>query len=85
MHIAMEQFESEHDYVVYQSNPKNRFNWLYFLPVLGVLWLLFLISAFVFQWPISSLISPILGIVMLTIFLVTAVLLFWAMAPRENR
>ena len=80
----MEPLDTEHEYVVYRSNPKNRFNWLFLIPLLGVLWLLFLFGAAAFQWSISSVISPVMGL-MLLVFLATAGLLFWAMAPRENR
>jgi hypothetical protein len=81
----MEPFDSEQEeYVVYRSDPKTRFNWLYIVPTLGVLWLLFLVASAAFQWPISSVVSPVMSF-MLLLLLITAGLLFWAMAPKENR
>lgn len=80
----MEPIDTDQEFVVYRSNPKNRFNWLYIIPTLGVLWLLFLFASAAFQWSISSLISPVMGL-MLLVFLATVCLLFWALAPKENR
>jgi uncharacterized membrane protein YGL010W len=80
----MEPLDTEQEYAVYHSNPKNRFNWLYLIPSLGVLWLLFLLGAATFQWSISSVVNPVMSL-MLLVFFVTVALLFWAMAPKENR
>lgn len=63
---------------------RARFNWLYIIPGLGTLWLLFLASAALFQWPVSGVVDPVMSI-MLVLFFVMAGLLFWALAPKANR
>jgi len=83
----MEQIDPELEYVVrepYEANPRARFNWLYVLPTLGVVWLLYLVVAAIFQLPTSGLVGPVMS-VMIVIFFVMAGLLFWAMAPKANR
>ncbi len=80
----MEPLDSDLDYVVRARNPRARFSWLYIIPILGVLWLLFLLGAAIFQWSISDLVGPVMGF-MLLFFFIVAGLLFWAFAPRENR
>jgi uncharacterized membrane protein YjdF len=79
----MEPLDSDLEYVVYQSSPKSRFNWLYIVPALGALWLLYLIGAAAFQWPISGLVNTVMGL-FIVLLIVTAALLLWAMAPKEN-
>jgi len=80
----MEPLDSDYEYVVYRSDPKTRFNWLYIIPTLGVLWLLYLFAAATFQFSVSSVVDTVMGL-MLVIFFVIAGLLFWALAPKENR
>jgi hypothetical protein len=80
----MQPFDSDLEYVTYQSNPKSRFNWLYILPGLGALWLLYLIGAAAFQWPVSGVVSTVMGL-FIVLFIVMAALFLWAMAPKENR
>ncbi len=73
------------DYVVQrQENPRARFNWLYIVPVLGSLWLLYLLLATIFQLPLSGVLDSIMSL-MIVLFFVMAGLLFWAMAPKSNR
>lgn len=80
----MEPLDSDLEYVVYQSNPKSRFNWLYVLPALGAVWLLYLMGAAAFQWPVTGVVNSVMGL-FIVLFLVMAALLLWAVAPRENR
>ena len=83
----MEPLDTDLDYSVRESrttNPRSRFNWLYVLPTLGLVWLLFLIGAAIFQWPIDAVVNPVMSL-MLVVFFVMVGLLFWAMAPKANR
>jgi len=80
----MEPLDSDHEYVVYRSDPKARFNWLYIIPTLGVLWLVYLFAAAAFQFSVANVVDTVMGL-MLVILFVLAGLLFWALAPRENR
>lgn len=83
----MEPIDTDFDYVAQRSreaNPKERFNWLYIFPTLGVLWVLYLTLAIVFQWPVTNVVGPVMSIMLLVLFAVAA-LLFWAMAPRAKR
>jgi hypothetical protein len=83
----MEPIDTDFDYVASRSretNPRGRFNWLYILPTLGVLWIVYLTLAVIFQWPLTGQLDPVMAIMML-LFVVTVVLLFWALAPRSNR
>ncbi len=83
----MEPIDTNFDYVASRSreaNPRARFNWLYILPTLGMLWVLYLILAVIFQWPLSAQVDPVMAI-MMVLFFVTVGLLFWALAPKSNR
>lgn len=81
----MEPIETDFDYVAQQSqNPRGRFNWLYIIPTAGIIWLLFLLAAALFQWPISDAINPIMSL-MIVVFFVIVALLFYALSPRANR
>jgi len=83
----MEPLDTDLDYVARESHvekPGNRFNWLYALPTLGLLWLLYLIGAAIFQWPVTDVVDPVMSI-MLVFFLVMVGLLFWALAPKASR
>jgi len=83
----MEPIDTDFDYVAQQSreiNPRSRFNWLYFLPTLGVLWVLYLTLAAIFQWPVTGVVDPVLSL-MIVVFFVFIGLLFWALAPKANR
>ncbi len=87
--IFMEPIDSE-DYVVRERQPSRfatrnaRFNWLLIVPGLGLLWVLYLAGAALFQWDVSNVVSPVM-VLMIVGFLVMAGLLFWALAPRVNR
>jgi hypothetical protein len=80
----MEPLDSNYEYVVYRSDPKARFNWLYILPTLGVLWLVYLFAAAAFQFSVASVVDTVMGLMLVVLF-VLAGLLFWALAPKENR
>ncbi len=73
------------NYVVQRTeDPRARFNWLFIIPGLGAVWLLFLLLATIFQWSISGAIDSILGLMILAFFVVAG-LLFYALAPQANR
>ncbi len=83
----MEPIDTDFDYVASRSreaNPRARFNWLYILPTLGVLWVVYLILAVIFQWSLAGQVDTVMTIMML-LFVVTVGLLFWALAPKSNR
>lgn len=83
----MEQLGTDYENVMHQQrevNPRSRFNWLYILPALGLLWLLYLVGAALFQWPVSNVVSPIMSL-MIVFFVAMVGLLFWALAPKSNR
>ena len=83
----MEPIDTDFDYVASrsrQANPRARFNWLYILPTLGLLWVVYLILAVIFQWPLSGQVDTVMAL-MMVLFVVTVVLLFWALAPKSNR
>ena len=83
----MEPIDTDFDYVAQQSRKTDlraRFNWLYILPILGVLWVVYLILAVIFEWPLSGQVDTIMVLIVL-LSLVIVGLLFWAMAPKSNR
>ena len=80
----MEPLDSDLQYVVYPSNPRSRFNWLYILPALGTVWLLYLTGAAIFEWPVYGIVDTVMGL-FIVLFLVMAALFLWALAPKENR
>ncbi|HLZ55964.1 MAG TPA: hypothetical protein VKR06_03360 [Ktedonosporobacter sp.] len=83
----MEPLDTDLDYVVrepHELNPQKRFNWLYSIPILGAIWLVFLAAAAIFQWPIAALVDPVMSFMILLLFIMAG-LLFWAMAPKANR
>ena len=80
----MEPLDTEYEYVKREANPRARFNWLYIFPALGAVWLLYLLSAAVFQFPVTGAVDTIM-VLMIVMFFVLAGLLFWAMAPSSNR
>ncbi len=85
----MEPLDTDFDYVVREPRQSRfttrnaRFNWLLVLPALGILWLLYLAGAALFQWSVSNVVGPVM-VLMIIVFLVTAGLLFWAMSPKVN-
>jgi len=81
----MEQLDSDFDYVVRERKRRvvkreTRFNLLLVFPALGLLWLLYLIGAAVFQWPLTDVVNPVMTIVVV-LFALLVGLLFWAFAP----
>jgi hypothetical protein len=83
----MEPIDTDFDYIAQQSRKTDlraRFNWLYILPILGVLWVVYLILAVIFEWPLSGQVDTIMVLIVL-LSLVIVGLLFWAMAPKSNR
>ena len=81
----MQPIDSEYEYIPRkESNPRARFNWLYIVPALGLVWILLLVASAVFQFSLSDFVDPILGI-MIVLFFVLAGLLFYALAPRERK
>jgi hypothetical protein len=82
----MEPLDTDLEYIVNKSretHPEKRFNWLYILPILGIAWVLFLTLAVVFQINITTVVDPIMGI-MIAVFLVFVGALFWAFVPRAK-
>ena len=86
----MEPLDTDFEYVVREPRrPRSisrdtRINVLLFMPVLGALWLLYLIGAAVFQWPITDVINPVMTL-MLLIFVAMVATLFWAFAPNAKK
>ncbi|MBE3559096.1 MAG: hypothetical protein IMW89_07710 [Ktedonobacteraceae bacterium] len=83
----MEPIESDFEYVErtpYEADPRKRFNWLLIVPILGSLWLLYLLVSVIFQLPVTPLVNPVMSF-MLPFFFIVAGLLFWAMEPKANR
>jgi len=68
----MEPLETDFAYAVSRpraSELRMRFNWLQFLPVLGVCWVAFLTLAVIFQWPITEVVNPLLTLMIMIFFL----------------
>jgi hypothetical protein len=80
----MEPLDSDYEVAARVSDPRTRFNWLYIFPGLGVCWLLLLISAAIFQFPLTGFVDPVMGF-MLVLFFLLAGLFFWTHAPRSNK
>lgn len=83
----MEPIDTDFDYVAQQSRKTDlraRFNWLYILPILGVLWVVYLTLAVIFEWPLAGQVDTIMVLIVL-LFLVIIGILFWAVAPKSNR
>lgn len=86
----MEPLNSDLDYVVRERHSSRfasrnaRFNVLLVFPALGALWLLYLLGAALFQWPVSDVVSPVM-VLMIFLFFALVILLFWALAPGVGR
>jgi hypothetical protein len=88
----MEPLDTDVDYEKLARAPRRRsavkrdtrFNVLLILPALGLLWLLYLAGAALFQVDISGVVNPVLGF-MLLIFAALIAGLFWALAPSANK
>ena len=67
-----------------QSAPTgSRYNVMFILPIIGILFVLLFISAAIFQFDLSDLVDSFVGL-MLLLFAAMIALLFWAYAPRPN-
>jgi hypothetical protein len=83
----MEPIDTDLEYVIerrHETNPRARFNWMYVLPTLGLVWVAFLVISAIFQLPIGGVVDPVMSI-MILLFFVAVALLFWALAPKANR
>ena len=84
----MEPLDTDFEYVVREQRQRGslsrnaRYNVLLLLPALGVLWLLYLLGAAVFQWPVSGVVNPVMTI-MLLVFLAIVLGLFWASSAKK--
>ncbi len=88
----MEPLDTDIDYERLARAPRSRrsvkrdtrFNVLLIFPLLGVLWLLYLAGAALFQWSATAIVNPILGF-MLVVFAAFIVVIFWASASNTNK
>ncbi len=65
------------------AKPGSRFNVMLIIPILGLLLVLVLIGAAVFQWDLSQLIDSLIGLFMILFFVIIG-MLFWAGAPKTG-
>jgi hypothetical protein len=65
------------------ARPGSRLNLLLVFPIIGVLIVLFFITAALFQINISAIVDSLIGVVLFLFFLFI-VGIFWALAPRSN-
>ena len=82
----MEPLDTDLEYVRSGSRPASpgsRFSVMLIIPILGLLLVLILIGAAVFQWDLSQLIDSLIGLFMILFFVIVA-MLFWAGAPRSG-
>ncbi|HEX4206922.1 MAG TPA: hypothetical protein VHZ51_22500 [Ktedonobacteraceae bacterium] len=84
----MEPIDSDLEYAArksqYDTHPEKRFNWLYIFPVLGVVWLLYLVAAAIFQLPVTGVVDDVM-VLMILLLAVMVGLMFWANAPRSHQ
>ena len=82
----MEPLDTDLEYVRSRprpARPGSRFNVMLIIPILGLLLVLTLIGAAVFQWDLSQLIDSLIGLFMV-LFVVIIAMLFWAGAPKSR-
>jgi hypothetical protein len=89
----MEPLDTDFDYVVPQQasvrrrpraiSARTRYNILLIFPALGLLWLLYLIGAAIFQWSVTGVVDTVMTL-MIFLFLAAVAGLFWASAPRSD-
>ena len=82
----MEPLDTDLEYVRSGSRPArpgSRFNVMLIIPILGLLLVLILIGAAVFQWDLSQLIDSLIGLFIVLFFVIIA-MLFWAGAPKTG-
>lgn len=86
----MEPLDTDFDYVVRTPRQRRalsrnaRFNILMLFPALGVLWLLYLIGAAVFQWSVGPVVNPVMTL-MIVLFVAVALGLFWAFSADAKK
>ncbi len=83
----MEQLDTDIEYLSNAprpSTPAERLSILYIFPVLGVLLVLFFVTAIFLQWNISVLVDN-LVVLMVVLFFVFTAIVFWALAPRPHK
>ena len=88
----MEPLDTDVDYEKLARAPRQRravkrdtrFNVLLVFPALGLLWLLYLVGAALFQWPVTGVVNPVMSL-MLLLFAAFIAVLFWAFAPGANK
>ena len=83
----MEQLDTDIEYLSNAprpSTPAERLSILYIFPVLGVLLVLFFVTAIFLQWNISVLVDN-LVVLMVVLFFAFTSIVFWALAPHPNR
>ena len=82
----MEPLDTDLEYVssgLRPARPGSRFSVMLIIPILGLLLVLTLIGAAVFQWNLSELIDSLIGL-FIVLFVVIIAMLFWAGAPRSG-
>jgi fumarate reductase subunit D len=82
----MEPLDTDLEYVRNQQRPArpgSRYNIMLILPILGLLLVLTLIGAAVFQWDLSQLIDSFVGLLIIIFFVIIA-MLFWAGAQKSR-
>lgn len=85
----MEQLDTDFEYVGRERKHRivkreTRFNWLLIFPILGLLWLVYLIGAAVFQWSATDVVNSVMTIMVL-LFVTIVGGLFWALAPGASK
>lgn len=82
----MEPLDSDLEYAAEErpAKPGSKMSALFLFPVIGFIILLVFIGAAIFQWDLSDLISPFMGLLMILFFALIA-MLFWALSPKEGR
>jgi hypothetical protein len=82
----MEPLDSDLDYMVRPSRPAgsaSRTKALLILPILGTILVVIFVAAAIFQLNLSDLVDSLMGLLML-FFILTIVMLFWALSPRAD-
>lgn len=82
----MEQLDTDLEYSANKTHTDSgkRLNWLYFLPILGLLMVVLLALSAIFQFSIDSIVNTIMSL-FIVLFFVFVGLLFWAARPAANR
>ena len=89
--VFMEPLDTDFEVVARESASRRRrslsanarYNILLIFPALGVLWLLYLVGAAAFQWPVTGVVNGVMTL-MIFLFILAALGLFWASAPRHR-